>query len=117
MAFHYHLNREEQTPVRKLARSNRMNWSEIVTAAEEVLGRSWSEMPGDRGDWGRDGAMYVAVRRGGHRLSDIVREVGGMTYGAGAQAVRRFAAATTADRDKAKFVAELTRRLRDETRV
>ena len=98
------MNREEQTPVRRLGNIGRMEWSQIVRAAEKTLGKRWVEMVKAWGDWGRDGTIYVAVRHGRHRLADIVRAMGNVTYGTGAQAVRRFGADLKNNSAKARFV-------------
>jgi len=100
-----------QTSVRQIERAARMEWSEIVGAAEELRGKPWAAMAEQWGEWGRDGTMYVAVRYGRHPLAEVVRAVGGLTYGAAAQAVRRFAAGLADDGAKRRFVEELRRRL------
>lgn len=96
--------------MRRAESVGRTEWKEIVEAAEAVCGKSWSEMVETRGDWGRDATIYIAVRHGRHWLSEVVRAIGGMTYGAGAQAVRRFQKAIVKDRARAKFVEEMKRR-------
>ena len=50
--------------------------------------------------------MYVAVRHGGMRLAEVVREVG-MKYQAAAQGVKRFARALAEDPERKRFVAKL----------
>jgi hypothetical protein len=107
-------NREEQWAVREIEREQRMAWEEIVKEAEELRGMRWEEMMERWGDWGRDGTIYVAVRHGRHRLSDVVRAVSGMKYGAGAQAVRRFDLEMKTDRAKAQFVEKMKVRIRRE---
>lgn len=76
--------------MREASLGTRAEWRVIVRAAEKVLGRSWEEMTGRYGDWGRDGTMAVATRELGWRLVEVVREVGGIEYAAAAQGVRRF---------------------------
>jgi hypothetical protein len=46
---------------------------------------------------------YVAVRHGGQRLAEVVRVIGGVKYGAAAQAVRQFAAGLAQDAAKVRF--------------
>ncbi len=75
--------------------------------AEEELGRPWKTMLETHGDWGRDGTMLVAVRYGRRRLVEVVRETQGLHYAAAAQAVKRFAAALEADREKFRIVARV----------
>lgn len=103
------VNAEEQTQARRLR--PRVRWAEVVRAAEEVRGSRWSTWADVRGDWGRDAAMYVAVRHGGLRLAEVVKDVGGLKYQAAAQAVKRFGAALEADPERQRFVAALRRRL------
>ncbi len=104
-------DRDEQLAVRQMERAERLDWEEIVKCAEELRGMRWAEMVDRWGDWGRDATIYVAVRHGGHRLSDIVRAVGGMKYGAAAQAVRRFAVELKTDHAKARFAHKLRARV------
>lgn len=79
-----------QSNMRKLARSGRPEWREIVTAAERILGRKWQEMSEQYGDWGRDGVVAVATGHLGWRLVEVVREVPEVAYDTLAQGVRRF---------------------------
>jgi hypothetical protein len=101
----------EQTPGRRLGRAGRMDWPQIVRAAEQVSGGSWQQMQDRHGDWGRDGTMYVAVRYGGYRLAEVVRALAGLKYQAAAQAVRRFQAGLGKDAEKTRFVDKLKERL------
>jgi hypothetical protein len=102
---------EEQTEARRLRRSRRVSWSEIVTAAERALGRKWSEMVNTHGDWGRDGVLHVATRYGGYRLVEVVREVPGLRYQAAAQGVRRFSRGLREDPARERFVGRLRKQL------
>jgi REP element-mobilizing transposase RayT len=81
---------QEQTVARRVARIQRVPWPEIVGSAEELLGRTWKEMLTRRGDWGRDATIYVAVRYGGYRLPEVIKQLPGLKYQAAAQGVRRF---------------------------
>jgi hypothetical protein len=54
--------------------------------------------------------MYVAVRHGGLRLAEVVREAG-MKYQAGAQGVKRFGVALADDPERKRFVSKLKREL------
>jgi REP element-mobilizing transposase RayT len=110
------VDEEAQKSAREIRRARRLEWPEIVASAEALRGRPWSEMAEDWGDWGRDGTIYVAVRYGRQRLADVARAVGGLKYGAAAQAVRRFAAGLPKDAAKARFVEDLKRRLRERER-
>ena len=56
MDNHYHLlrmNPRQQTAARRIFRSARPAWKQMVQAAERILGRSWGEMIGAYGDWGK----------------------------------------------------------------
>ncbi|HXJ59089.1 MAG TPA: hypothetical protein VNU68_20720, partial [Verrucomicrobiae bacterium] len=101
----------EQTPGRRLGRAGRMDWPQIVRAAEQVSGGSWQQMQDRHGDWGRDGTMYVAVRYGGCRLAEVVRALAGLKYQAAAQAVRRFQVGLGKDAEKTRFVDKMKVRL------
>ena len=103
------VNREEQREARRLYRP--VEWGEVVRATETACGRRWSELVGRHGDWGRDGAMYFAVRHGGQRLAEVVKQVGGLRYQAAAQAVKRFGAALEQDAARRRFIAELKHQL------
>jgi putative transposase len=103
------VNWEEQPEARRLHR--RVAWVEVVRAAEAASGRRWSEMVERYGDWGRDGAMYYAVRHGGQRLAEVVAQLGGLKYQAAAQAVKRFGEALARDAAKRRWLAELKRQL------
>jgi putative transposase len=103
-------NPEEQTEARRLGR-RRVTWSVIVRAAEQALGRKWSDMVSTHGDWGRDGVLYVATRYGGHRLAEVVGEVPGLRYQAAAQGVRRFSRQLAKDPARERFVRRLRKQL------
>lgn len=103
------VNAEEQTAARRLRR--RVGWEAVVRAAEQVRGSRWEEWAERHGDWGRDGAIYVAVRHGGARLVEVVRAVKGLRYQAAAQAVKRFGVAMSADPARGRFVRQLRREL------
>jgi putative transposase len=92
---------------RQITRVHRVTWPDIVHAAERVLKRPWAEMLRVRGDWGRDGTLYVAVRHGGHRLAEVVPQIEGLEYAAGAQAVRRFNGLLKQDRKRQRFVEKM----------
>jgi len=83
-------NLVEQTPARRVARTSRPGWSELVSASEGLLRRSWSDMTSRYGDWGRNGVMAVATRHLGWRLIEVVREIPGLSYRAAAQGIRQF---------------------------
>jgi len=101
-------NEEEQTSARRMRR--RVEWAELVEAVEKIRDEPWKQWADRYGDWGRDGAMYVAVRYGGMRLPDVVRRVG-LKYQAAAQAMRRFAQALADDPERQRFVVKLRRAL------
>jgi hypothetical protein len=102
------LNEEEQTPVRRMR--GRADWAQCVRAAEKLRGEKWDRWAERHGDWGRDAVMYVAVRHGGLRLTEVVRQVG-MRYQAAAQGVKRFGLALADDPDRKRFVSKLKRQM------
>lgn len=104
-------NRKEQTPVRKLERVSRPDWSALVAATERQLGRRWEAMASEYGDWGRDGLMAVATRHLGWRLVEVVREIPGLSYGAAAQGIRRFWKQFPQDPAKTAFQRSLLKQL------
>ena len=69
----------------------------------------WAELLVRHGDWGRDGAMYFAVRHGGQRLAEVVGQIPGLRYPAAAQAVKRFGAALEQEADRQRFMKKLQR--------
>jgi hypothetical protein len=73
---------------------------------------SWAEMMRQRGEWGRDGAIYFAVRHGGWRLVEVLREIGpGLKYQAAAQGAKRFKDGVEQDLEKAQFLKKMKSRL------
>ncbi|HRI12237.1 MAG TPA: hypothetical protein PLX89_04455 [Verrucomicrobiota bacterium] len=92
-------DRRQQTAARRLPRDTRPSWTQMVEAAERILGRRWAEMTQHHGDWGRDGLLAVATRHLGWRLAEVVEQVPGLSYAAAAQG-------------SAAFGSELTRRKR-----
>ena len=103
------VNREEQTEARRLRQ--RVEWAEVVRRTEAVRKRGWAEMVSRHGDWGRDGAMYFAVRYGGQRLAEVVKQVAGLRYQAAAQGIKRFGAALESDAERRRFITELKRQM------
>jgi REP element-mobilizing transposase RayT len=81
------VNVQEQTAARKLR--CRAGWERLVSAVERTRGMRWEAMLVRHGDWGRDGAVYYAVRRGGWRLAEVVGRVPGLSYGAAAYPLPR----------------------------
>ena len=84
----------------------RVRWEELVRAAEKIRGETWDRWAEQHGDWGRDGVMYLAVRHGGMRLAEVVRQVG-MKYQAAAQAVKRFGQALADGPERKRFISKL----------
>jgi hypothetical protein len=105
------IDREEQTEVRRLERHRRAAWDDIVRATEELRGRKWPELLTAYGEWGRDGAIYVAVRFGGLRLAEVLPSIPGLKYQAAAQGVKRFREQIPRNPDRSRFVEEMRRRL------
>ena len=103
------VNVEEQTAARR--RRPRVEWAEVVGMTEGLRKRAWAELLERHGDWGRDGAMYFAVRHGGQRLAEVVRQIPGLRYQAAAQAVKRFGAVLESEAERRRFIAKLKRQL------
>ena len=72
------LVRYTQAMPQAAAREERPEWIRIVGEAESILGGRWAVMTARHGDWGRDGTM------------EIVKQIPGLKYAAGAQGIRRF---------------------------
>lgn len=89
---------EEQTEVRRLSREGRLSWEKLVERAEKLSGLRWEELVERYGDSTRDAVMYVAVRHGGYRLSEVRGKVPGLKYQAAAQGLKRFVARLETDR-------------------
>jgi REP element-mobilizing transposase RayT len=102
---------DEQTEVRRVRRTGRMELRELIRAAEQLLGRKWPEMLNSHGDWGRDAVVHVATRYGGYRLAEILRVLPGVKYQAAAQGVRRFLTGLKQDTAKARLVDKLRKQL------
>jgi hypothetical protein len=100
---------EEQTEARRLRR--RVEWDQVVKAAERLKKGPWEQWAESHGDWGRDGSMYVAVRHGGLRLAEVVQAQGGIKYQAAAQAVKRFQASLAKEPERRRYVERLRRQL------
>ncbi len=98
------VNEEEQIAARRLRRL--ADWAEVVRAAEKIRGEAWEKWAQRHWDWGRDGVMYVAVRYGGLRLTEVARRVG-MKYQAAAQGVKRFGQMLADDPERTHFVSKL----------
>ena len=101
------LNREQQTPARRLERSGRPSIESVIQAAERILGQPWNRLLTAHGDWGRDGVLFVATRYGRFRIQELLKEVPGLRYSAAALAIQRFGRAATSDRERSKFVERL----------
>ena len=61
------IKKREQRQARQLAPA--VAWPEIVSALEQARGEKWAEFSARHGDWGRDAALSVAVRRFAQRLA------------------------------------------------
>ncbi len=81
-----------------------------MRAAEKIRAEPWDRWAERHGDWGRDGVMYAAVRHGGLRLAEVVRELG-MKYQAAAQAVKRFGEGLADEPERKRFVSKLRNEL------
>ena len=99
----------QQTEARRLGRPGRSPWETLVSWAEKESGVTWREALGRHGDWTRDAVVYVAVRHGGWRLSEVVGRMPGLKYPAAAQGVKRIEARRVRDAACERFI----RRLRD----
>ncbi len=71
---------------------------QLVGWAEKETGVTWPEALGRHGDWTRDAVVYVSVRHGGWRLSEVVGRIAGLKYPAPAQGVKRIEARRTRDK-------------------
>src|SRR5438093_5709870 len=64
---------KRQKPRREFqaALARRPDFSEIVAAIETFRGQSWAEFKEQRGDWGRDLALYLGRELGGITLAEL----------------------------------------------
>jgi hypothetical protein len=99
----------EQPTLRKLVR--RPTWEDIVRALEAAKGEPWSEFRDRYGDWGRDGALWLARRRGGCRLKELAKLAGGIDYATAGQAVARFARRLQTERELKRIFSRLDEQL------
>ncbi|MEN9675995.1 MAG: hypothetical protein RIS76_1891 [Verrucomicrobiota bacterium] len=104
-------NLREQTPARRVASTERTAWKTMIQAVEQVIGRRWKEMTANYGDTGRDALLAVATRHLGWRLSEVVREVPGLSYAAAAQGIRRFWARCAEDKKSMTVASALQRHM------
>ena len=82
----------------------------MTEAVEEITGRGWGEMTASYGDVGRDALLAVSTRHLGWRLSEVVREVPGLSHAA-AQGIRRFWARCAEDKQTMALASSLRKRL------
>jgi len=61
-----------------------------LSALEQARGESWMNFRDRHGEWGRDAALWLCRKWGRLPLRQLGEAVGGVPYGAVAQAVRRF---------------------------
>ncbi len=100
----------EQTEARRLAHPGQIGWEQLVDWAEKETGVEWQEALVRHGDWTRDAVVYVAVKRGGWRLSEVVGRIAGLKYPAAGQGMKRIEERRTRDPACDRFI----RRLRDQ---
>ena len=65
-------------------------------------------------DYARDAVMSVAVREGGLRLPEVLRQIPGLSYNAAAQAFRRVRERGKSDKDLAQFMRKLEAKIAPE---
>lgn len=102
---------EEQTEARKLGRTGRMLWKELVSMAEAARGVKWEDLLERYGDWTRDAVLYLAVRHGSYGLSEVYREIPGLKYQAAAQGVKRIVERRKSDPECEAFLRRLSRQM------
>ncbi len=108
---HAKANPEEQTEARALARAGRVPWDTLVGWAEEERGMAWEDALNRHADWTRDAVLFVAVRHGGYRLSEVFGNIPGLKYQAAAQGVGRIGARRATDPACDRFIRRLAERL------
>ena len=104
-------NLQEQTPARRVARTGRPAWKTMIQAVKQVTSRRWKEMTANYGDPGRDALLAVATRHLGWRLSEVVREVSGLSCAGAAQGIRRFWARCAEDKESMAVASALQKQL------
>ena len=107
-------DRSQQTASRRLKRARAVTWENMVALAEGIRGKKWEEMREVYGDWTRDALMSVAVREGGLRLPEVLRQVPGLSYNAAAQAIRRVRERSKSHKDLAQFMRKLESKIAPE---
>ena len=100
----------EQTEARRLAHPGQIGWDQLVGWAEKETGVEWQDALVRHGDWTRDAVVFVAVRHGGWRLSEVVGRIAGLKYPAAGQGVKRIEERRTRDPACDRFI----RRLQDQ---
>jgi hypothetical protein len=81
-------NRNEQTALRALEKPS-LEWEQITAAVEKVWGEAWELASERHGDPAREVAMLIAREQGGMTLREIGHKLGGVSYAAVSDAVRR----------------------------
>jgi REP element-mobilizing transposase RayT len=81
-------DRNEHTALRALEKPP-VEWEKITAAVENVWGEAWEVVSERHGDPAREVAMLIAREQGGMTLREIGQKLGGMSYAAVSDAVRR----------------------------
>ena len=81
-------DKREQSSLRRLAQGP--DWAQVVDAVEQLKGKRWKDFAEQRGDWGRDMALYLGRRHGDLKLAQLGALAGGLDYFAVSIAIRRF---------------------------
>ena len=93
-------DKREQPSLRRLA--PRSDWAQVIAAIEQLKGKRWKDFAEQRGDWGRDMALYLGRRHGDLKLAQLGALAGGLDYAAVSIAIRRFQHRLGRDKSLAK---------------
>ncbi len=103
-------NRNEQKPVRRLERMP-MSWATITGAVAKVWREPWEVASQRHGDPARELAMLIGRRHVGMSLRQIGEAIGGLSYPAVSDAVRRTTKRLEKDRSLQKDLKRILRYL------
>ena len=102
-------DKREQPSLRRLA--TRPDWAAVVAAVEEAKGRRWEDFAEQRGDWGRDMALYLGRRHCDLKLAQLGTLAGGLDYAAVSIAIHRFQHRLGRDKSLARQVEKASKTL------
>jgi len=100
---------KEQAGLKQLKK--RPSWDEVIRVVEEMKGEPWEAFREQRGDWGRDVALWLGRMEGGLRLKDLAEAAGLGHYGSVWTALRQLEQRRVEDRRLARLLSSAQHKL------